>query len=320
MFINCPYCRALVATNPATDRPPPICPDCGGPLGSSDDARAPAAAFDTGAQRAADAKHPAEPAPLGDMFADDAERHTAESPSESHAPESHAPELHAPEPHAADTHATDAHAVEVHATESAEATEAVEVAEALPAASAAVAQDAAPPRARHVRAAPSFARDRAAVAPRRRSPAAVAAVVALSLLLGLQLLLADRARLATHAQWRPLLEFVCGALSCSLPPWREPAAFTLVQRNVRQHPTVRGALRVTATFRNDARWPQPWPRLQLSLADVDGRIAGTRIFEAQEYLGGAPEQAELGSGESAAVAMDVLEPASNIVAYDFRFR
>jgi hypothetical protein len=32
MFINCPYCRALVATDLATDLPPQLCPECKGPL------------------------------------------------------------------------------------------------------------------------------------------------------------------------------------------------------------------------------------------------------------------------------------------------
>ena len=28
MFINCPYCKALVSTDPVTDLPPPHCPHC----------------------------------------------------------------------------------------------------------------------------------------------------------------------------------------------------------------------------------------------------------------------------------------------------
>src|SRR5690606_9281435 len=85
-----------------------------------------------------------------------------------------------------------------------------------------------------------------------------ALVALLGLLLVLQVLLADRARLAADAQWRPLLEQACGVLGCSLPPWHEPSAFSMVQRSVRPSGAA-GALRVDATFRNDARWAQPWP-------------------------------------------------------------
>ncbi len=167
---------------------------------------------------------------------------------------------------------------------------------------------------------PSFARVAAAANKGPRERWIVAAVVALALLLILQLLLADRARLSADARWRPTLHVLCAALFCELPPWREPAAFTLLQRDVRQHPSTPGALRVSATFRNDARWSQPWPRLRLTLSDANGRPAGARDFRAEDYLGGPASQPELASGESATVAMDILEPAAQIVGFDFNFR
>ncbi|HVI58069.1 MAG TPA: DUF3426 domain-containing protein [Luteimonas sp.] len=143
------------------------------------------------------------------------------------------------------------------------------------------------------------------------------AVATLALLLALQLLLADRARLAADAHWRPLVSTLCGALGCSVPPWREPAAFSVLARDVRPHPATPGALRVTATFRNDARWAQPWPRLRLTLSDVDGRVVAARDFAAADYLGATPAQAELHSGQSASIAMDIAEPARRSVAFDF---
>jgi hypothetical protein len=149
-----------------------------------------------------------------------------------------------------------------------------------------------------------------------RKPAALAA---LALLLALQLLLADRAQLAASARWRPLVSTLCGALHCNLPPWREPAAFTLLHRDVRPHPTLPGVLHVSATFRNDARWPQPWPALLLTLSDVDGRSVGARAFAPPDYLGGAPTHAGVASGQSATVVMDIVEPAPRIVAFTFDF-
>lgn len=145
----------------------------------------------------------------------------------------------------------------------------------------------------------------------------LAAIAALALLLALQLLLADRAQLAADARWRPLLANVCGVLGCALPPWREPAAFTVLARGVRPHPTHPGALRVSATFRNDARWAQPWPRLRLTLSDVNGNTVAARDFSARDYLGAAPAQADLHSGQSASIAMDIVEPEARSVAFDF---
>ncbi|TXH65218.1 MAG: DUF3426 domain-containing protein [Lysobacteraceae bacterium] len=292
MFINCPYCRSLVTTDPATDRPPPRCPDCGGPLGA----------------QAEDSAAGASDSPTGSAKIDWVNDATAGTATADSAPasgdEKHALTDSAPEQIVSDVSVG---AVPEQTAHLEEDTPSISV--SIP-----------PSRPRITRHAPSFVRAPAATRPRTRSRTAIAVILALSASLCLQILLADRARLAESARWRPLLEFACDALSCDLPPWREPGAFTLLQRDVRQHPTVRGALRVSATFRNDARWAQPWPRLQLSLSDANGRRAGERLFEAREYLGGSPEQAVLGSGETAAVAMDILEPAPNIVAYDFRFR
>ena len=169
-------------------------------------------------------------------------------------------------------------------------------------------------------AAPSFARARvsAAAVDRRRLALRWAAIAALSLLLILQLLLSDRARLAGDARWRPLLTRLCGVLQCTLPAWREPRAFRVIERDI----TLRtpGVLRVSARIRNDAHWSQPWPRLQLTLSDANGRDVATRLFTPAEYLGGAPTQSELGSGQSAALSMDIVEPGPQAVAFTFDFQ
>lgn len=288
MFINCPYCSALVATDPVTDLPSTHCPQCRSLLRrdetveEGEDLPAPPDLGDLLAPRVPDAAHETTQG-AGDETND-----------------------------AAIGEEAGGIAMDASADEAIVST--VDVATVTTPATVATTAKRKQPNA------PSFVRgaDRASTAPRERWLPVVAA--ALALLLALQWLLADRARLAADAQWRPLLGTMCGALRCTLPPWREPAAFTLVQRDVRQHPGIPGALRVSATFRNDARWPQPWPKLHLTLSDVNGRPAGERTFRAEEYLGGPPSQPELASGESATVAMDILEPAARIVAYDFSFR
>lgn len=168
--------------------------------------------------------------------------------------------------------------------------------------------------------APSFARRSVEPALSPRTVRWQWIVLALLLLaLPLQLLLADRARLAADADWRPLLLSLCGAVRCELPPWREPQALTMIERDVQPVAGAPGVLQVRATFRNDARWAQAWPRLQLSLADADGRPLGARGFEPREYLGRAPT-ALLGSGQSAQVAFRIRETATPAASFQFEFR
>ncbi|WP_152597863.1 DUF3426 domain-containing protein [Novilysobacter arseniciresistens] len=170
------------------------------------------------------------------------------------------------------------------------------------------------------RTAPTFART---VVPKprtgRRWPTWLA-IAGLGLLLVVQLLLSQRATLAASERWRPLIAATCSALMCELPPWREPLAFTMLARNVEQAGAP-GVLAVTASFRNDARWPQPWPALRLSLSDVDGIPVAARVFQPDEYRGsGAAAEPLLAPGQSANVRFEVVEPTPEIVAFTFDFR
>ena len=164
---------------------------------------------------------------------------------------------------------------------------------------------------------PSFALNDAPVAVRRRGEWWLLALLTLGL--AGQLFYGERATLAANAQLRPVVETACDAIGCSLPPWREPTAFTMLARDVIAVPERPGVLRVQASFRNDARWAQPWPALILTLSDADNRTLGTRRFLPRDYLGDAPSSTLLAPGQASQLAFDIIEPAPNVVAFDFRF-
>ena len=164
--------------------------------------------------------------------------------------------------------------------------------------------------------APSFIRE---AAPRRSHRGEWLALVLLVAALVAQLFFSQRAQLAADARWRPLVSAACGALGCSVPAWREPDAFSMLSRDVIAVPGRPGVLRVQASFRNDARWAQPWPALILTLSDADNRTLGTRRFLPRDYLGDAPSSTLLAPGQASQLAFDIVEPAPNVVAFDFRF-
>ena len=109
-------------------------------------------------------------------------------------------------------------------------------------------------------------------------------------------------------------------LGCTLPPWREPRALRLLQRDVSANPSRPGLLRIRASFRNDARWAQPWPRLRVTLSDADGRAIAARDFVASEYLGAMKTTNGIASGQVAGVAVDVVDPSPHVTAFTFEFR
>ncbi len=163
---------------------------------------------------------------------------------------------------------------------------------------------------------PSFAES---PAPQRRRLGEWSVFVVLLALLATQLFFSERTRLAANAQWRPVISAICSIARCTLPAWHEPDAFAMLSRDVIAVPGRPGVLRVQASIRNDARWPQPWPALVLSLSDANGRLLGSRRFAARDYLGRSPDTALLQAGQAAQLAFDILEPAPGVVAFDFRF-
>lgn len=170
--------------------------------------------------------------------------------------------------------------------------------------------------------APSFAKPRttASLAQRRLHRLEWSVVGGLAALLLVQVVASDFDQLAAGSATRPWLQRVCNALHCTLPPWHEPRALRMLQRDVRANPQRPGMLRISASFRNEARWMQPWPRLRITLADADGRAIAARDFAANEYLGATPTANGIASGQVAGIAFDVVDPSPRVTAFTFEFR
>lgn len=146
-----------------------------------------------------------------------------------------------------------------------------------------------------------------------------AACTLLGVLLAGQIVLAQRAELAQDAALRPWLQRLCAALSCDLPAYAAPERIVLLNRDVSPHPSVADALLISASFRNEAVWPQAWPVLELSMADLDGRLVALRRFTAVDYLGQPPERPVLAPGESVLVELEVADPGNQAIAFEFSF-
>ncbi len=320
MFVSCPHCRDLVATDPDTGLPPPLCARCGGALRAASDPDMAAVPAD----RTQNAREPS----LASLLRSDAPTQGETAPSARDAAEAgNRPIADAAIAYKKVAEETDPQ-TRMQSAEAGTATadtamvseEDIVVAEAIetnPAIATPVPTAAS--GATHAQS-PSFTR-RTAQAPAH--PAALwqwAALVLLSLLLLLQVLVADRARLAADPTWRPLIAKLCDGVGCSMPTWHQPGALTMLSRDVRPIAGTPGGLNVQATFRNDARWAQAWPVLLLSLSDADGRVIGARAFTSREYLGADATQSELAPGQSARIALQLYEPDPDVVAFTFDFR
>lgn len=164
---------------------------------------------------------------------------------------------------------------------------------------------------------PHFARPRKPA--RRRWPWAVACLL-LALLLAAQLGWACRDALIANPVVGGWLRATCNALDCRLPLVPDVGKLQLLARDVQTHPSVPGALLITATVRNDAAFAQPWPVVAITLYDVDGKRLAMRRLRPSEYLNDSVQQRRgLAPGATAALVFEVDDPGRRAVTFSLDF-
>ncbi|MDH3687872.1 MAG: zinc-ribbon domain-containing protein [Gammaproteobacteria bacterium] len=123
--------------------------------------------------------------------------------------------------------------------------------------------------------------------------------------------------LAQNATTRSYMARLCDIMKCDVPPQRAAELIDLVQTKVAPHPGVPGALRVTASLLNKAEYPQPYPTLQISLTDVEGKLLGRRSFRPSQYLVRESSSGlNLSPNVATQVALDLADPHENAVGYE----
>lgn len=169
--------------------------------------------------------------------------------------------------------------------------------------------------------APGFVRS-PAVAPRAGTPVRLVAVLNGLLLLSLltQSAYASRSLWLNDSVIRPWLDAACEQLHCRLPARRDLGQIALVARDVRPHPSVAGALMISATLQNRAAFIQPYPGLEITLSDLNERRIAMRRLAPEDYLDDAAALARgLPPGATATIDLEVADPGKQAVAFEFRF-
>lgn len=144
--------------------------------------------------------------------------------------------------------------------------------------------------------------------------------VAMGLVLVGQVAWAEREPLLRDSRVHELVEAACTRLHCTVPAITDRSRIALMARDVRPHPTVPGALVITATLANEAGFTQSYPVVEIVLSDVDERRIAMRRFEPTEYVSSsAALRAGLAPGATATLTLEVEDPGKNAVAFEFRF-
>jgi hypothetical protein len=112
----------------------------------------------------------------------------------------------------------------------------------------------------------------------------------------------------------------CARLQCDLPLRRDTGSVQIVKREIRDHPHVKDALLVNATFVNRAAFVQALPVVQVSFSDMSGTPVAVRRFTPEEYLStqqGIPDG--IAPGEQQHLLLELIDPGDRAVSFQFDF-
>jgi len=130
-----------------------------------------------------------------------------------------------------------------------------------------------------------------------------------------------RETLIHHPNLRPWLDKACEQFGCTLPRQTALDQIRLISRNIRPHPSVEGALIITATMQNQARFIQNYPKIDIVLSNLEGRVVAQRRFLPDDYLNpGLAKNSGLAPDTLLPLVFEVVDPGNDAVAFEFTFR
>lgn len=145
------------------------------------------------------------------------------------------------------------------------------------------------------------------------------ASIFLVLLLAFQYVYFHRHEFMGDARLAPLLSEACEWIGCELGGFRDISRIKVVSSNVFSHPNQPDALMITVTLANNAELPQAFPRLQISLTDLQGTITAARRFIPSQYLTPRHLGRLMQPKEPVNVTLEIADPGSTALAFELEF-
>lgn len=116
------------------------------------------------------------------------------------------------------------------------------------------------------------------------------------------------------------LNQLCQQIECKSIGLRDPKRIELISRNVYSHPNEKGALMINVTMKNNAKFAQPYPVMQVDFSDVRGGIVAARRFLPAEYVKSPSQKLPLiAPNTNASITLEIIDPGSQALTYEFNF-
>lgn len=120
--------------------------------------------------------------------------------------------------------------------------------------------------------------------------------------------------LAQVSWLRPYLGWACVIARCEVPVRTAFAQIDLSGTSVAINPEIPGGLRITVNLVNRAHFAQPYPPLQVTLTDREGKVVGQRTYVAADYVSESSKL--LPVREVRQINIDLAQPSEQAVGYE----
>lgn len=126
--------------------------------------------------------------------------------------------------------------------------------------------------------------------------------------------------LRAYPEIKPWAQQLCDRLQCELIRQYKTSDIKLLNRDVRLHPKYADTLLVNATMANRSEKIQPFPDIQFSLFDTDGKMIASRKFNPDEYLDNSIDISNgMPANQPVHFVLEVTGSTDNAVSFEFRF-
>jgi len=126
--------------------------------------------------------------------------------------------------------------------------------------------------------------------------------------------------LEQYPELRPWADKVCEKLQCEVIRTYKTSDIKLLNRDVRLHPHYSDTLLVNATMANKSAKTQPFPEIQFSLFDTNGKMIASRQFSPEEYLDNSIIIKQgMSPGKPVHFVLEVTGSTEGAVSFEFRF-
>ncbi|MBI3774077.1 MAG: DUF3426 domain-containing protein [Gammaproteobacteria bacterium] len=126
--------------------------------------------------------------------------------------------------------------------------------------------------------------------------------------------------LARYPELRPWVQKLCEIAQCDMPMQQNVDLIKLTHRDITIHPRVKSALLINAVFVNNAGFTQPFPLMQITLSDMNGRIIAKRRFQPTEYLDADVNiRRGMTPNNPVQIVLEIADPGKDAVNFEFNF-